>query len=132
MGVRESDWRLKRALAETTWLQGVRRSLIELVSTGVITAGALLALGSEGGAIDTLIALGVSFLMVFVVRPGVALGWNYLQAPMRALTDDVQAIRDRLEATPPLPHAPTGTDIRLGILDHARKGRELDVGAGGS
>jgi hypothetical protein len=132
VGAREPNWRWKRARDETTWLEGVRRSLVELVSTGIVTAAALLALSSKGAAIDTLIALGVSFLMVFVVRPAVALGWNYLQAPMRALTDDVQTIRERLEATPSLPHAPTGTDIRLGVLDHARKGREMVKNFGGS
>jgi hypothetical protein len=125
VGVREPNWRWRRARAETTWVEAWRRSLVELVSTGIITVAALLAFSSEGAAIDTLIALGVSFLMVFVVRPAVALGWNYLQAPMRALTDDVQAIRERLEASPSLPRPPTQTDIRLEVLEHARKGQDL-------
>jgi hypothetical protein len=82
-------------------------------------------LGDEGAAINELIALGAAFLMVFVVRPLMALGWNYLQAPMRELTDDVRTIRDRLESVPLLPAAPSVIGIRLEVLEFARKGETL-------
>jgi hypothetical protein len=60
------------------------------------------------------IAAGVLYALAQLV-------WAWLQAPMRLLTDDVVAIREKLEAAPPQ------TPIRLprAINDSVRKGHAL-------
>jgi hypothetical protein len=119
---RQPRWRWERAKSDTTFLLGWRRNLIDLLVTGVPVSVALQFLGSKGAGIDELIALGVSLLVVFVVRPLVGLGWNYLQAPMRMLTDDVHALAARLE---PMAPALTRHGVRLRVLEFVRAGVDL-------
>jgi len=83
---------------------------------------ALQFLGSKGAGIDELIAVGVSLLVVFVVRPLIELGWNYLQAPMRMLTDDVHVLAARLE---PMVPALTRNGVWLRVLEFIRAGVDL-------
>jgi hypothetical protein len=119
---RQSRWRWKRAKADTSYLPGWRRSLIDLLLTGAPASAALQFLGSKGAGIDELIAVGVSLLMVFVVRPLAGLGWNYLQAPVRTLTDDVHVLAARLE---PMAPALTRDGVRLRVLEFVRFGVDL-------
>jgi hypothetical protein len=83
---------------------------------------ALQFLGSKEAGIDELIALAISLLVVFVVRPLIELGWNYSQAPMRMLTNDVHALTARLE---PMAAALTRDGVRLRVLEFVRAGVDL-------
>jgi hypothetical protein len=122
MEPQQPRWRWERAKSDTTFLLGWRRNLIDLLVTGVPVSVALQFLGSKGAGIDELIALGVSLLVVFVARPLVGLGWNYLQAPMRMLTDDVHALAVRLE---PMAPALTRNGVWLRVLEFVRAGVDL-------
>jgi hypothetical protein len=119
---RQPHWRWQRAKSDTTLLLGWRRNLIDLLVTGAPVSVALQSLGSKGADIDELIAVGVSLLVVFVVRPLAELGWNYLQAPMRMLTDDMHVLAARLE---PMAPALTRHGVRLRVLEFIRAGVDL-------
>lgn len=119
---RSTRW--QRARSDWSGVRAKREALLALVG-GVITA-AVLALVGSAGAVDTLIAAGVGALVAVVLFPLAELGWCWLQAPMRLLTEDVIAIRERLEAEPAKPAAPVERppNIRLSLLNFARMGEE--------
>jgi hypothetical protein len=91
----------------------------------------LLAAGFSHDAIITLITIGGSALGAAFLVPVGELGWAWLQAPMRMLTEDVVAIRSRLEGqsggyvpAPPM-ILPKPASVRLALLDFARKGEDI-------
>jgi hypothetical protein len=115
--------------ARTDWsgIRAKREVLVGLVG-GIATAGVQVLVGSPG-AVDTLITAGVGALVTVVVFPLGELGLRWLQAPMRLLTDDVVAIRSRLDsldigAAQPRPRA-AALSPRLAAINHKRVGDEL-------
>jgi hypothetical protein len=60
-----------------------------------------------------------------ILVPLAELGWAFVAAPMRLLTADVIAIRERLEAAAPASAPPPPPDVRLWLLEHVRKGQGL-------
>ena len=86
----------------------------------------LLAAGFPHDAVVVGITIGGAALAAAVIVPAVELCWCWLQAPMRLLTEDVIAIRERVER----PLAPSSStepapDVRLGLLDLARRGQVM-------
>jgi hypothetical protein len=72
------------------------------------TAGivALIVLGFPGAALENVIVILATGAVVAVLVPVAELAWSWLQAPMRLLTADVAAIRERLDAQPAPKAAP--------------------------
>lgn len=90
----------------------------------VLAVLALLVLGRPGGAVPEVLIVGGAGLLAAILYPLAQLVWAWLQAPMRLLTDDVVAIRERLEQGPPgEPVRPV--NVRWTLLDLARQGSEL-------
>ena len=86
----------------------------------------LLAVGFAHDALVVGITIGGSALAAAVLVPAGELAWNWLQAPMRLLTEDVIAIRARLNAVEIVGARPEPTiDVRLQLLNYKRKGEEL-------
>jgi hypothetical protein len=85
--------------------------LIAAVLIAVVAVAVQAALGWPGGHLAPLaITLGASALVTVALWGG-ALLWNRVRAPMRLLTDDVIAIRERVEATP-LGSAKTDAELK--------------------
>jgi hypothetical protein len=120
-GPRPSRW--EKAKDDWEWRR-LRDHLVVAVVGGALAVVALIVLGSPGAAVaDVAIVAGAGAAAV-ILYAGAQLFWAWLQAPMRLLRADVAAIRMRLEAgtAEPKPKAP---DVRLRVLDFARKGQEL-------
>lgn len=85
---------------------------------------ALAVLGRPGKAVTEVLIVGGAGLLAAILYPLGQLAWAWLQAPMRLLTADVVAIRERLEqGAPAEPARPL--NVRLRLLNFARQGREL-------
>ena len=94
-------------------MRAKREAVLGLVA-GAATAGVQVLIGS-GGSVDTLIAAVVGAFVAVVVFPLAELGLRWLQAPMKLLTEDVIANRERVEepqaGLPPQPErAPAKED----------------------
>ena len=125
--------RWQKARDDWSGIRAKREVLVGLVG-GFATAGVQVLVGSAG-AVDTLIAAGVGALVTVVVFPLGELGLRWLQAPMRLLTDDVIAIRSRLDAldigaAQPETRAPA-LSPRLTAVNHRRVGVALVADAAG-
>jgi hypothetical protein len=118
-GKRQTRW--ERAKADRPKV-GVRRELASLFVGGAVSVLVLLIAGFNHDAGITAITIGGSAIAAAVIVPASELAWAWLQAPMRALTDDVLSIRQLLEANPLTAEAPT---VRLWLLNHKRKGEAI-------
>jgi len=67
----------------------------------LVAAVVLYWTGSVGGAVEQALVVFVSAVVAVVAVPSVQFVWNWTQAPMRLLTDDVVAIRARLDEQRP-------------------------------
>ncbi|PZR67316.1 MAG: hypothetical protein DLM63_06690 [Solirubrobacterales bacterium] len=93
----------------------------------------LLAAGFPHDAVVVGITIGGAALAAAVIVPAVELWWCWLQAPMRLLTEDVIAIRERVEQLPDqAPAKPTekSVNVRLALIN--QKQVMLAAGAEGA
>jgi hypothetical protein len=95
-------------------LAGIVLAIVVLAATGRPVAS-LVEVAVIGGC-------GIAAAVFYAVGQ---LVWAWLQAPMRLLTADVIAIRERLEASPirPSPSAPAPPNVRLTLLNYIRIGK---------
>jgi hypothetical protein len=100
----------------------VRRDIVVAVLGGAIAAGVFALLGFPWDTIlSVIVGVGSAAAAVVILRL-VELWWAWFKAPMRMLTEDVVAIRQRLEAGGgelPVPVEPP--NVRLGVLEYARR-----------
>ncbi|MGD1059772.1 MAG: hypothetical protein ABR992_20470 [Solirubrobacteraceae bacterium] len=94
---------------------------------GALAVVALIMLGSPGEVVgDAAIVAGAAVGAVLFTSAA-ELVWAWLQAPMRLLTADVLAIRERVEAIPSTP--PTAPEppfnMRYSLLNSIRLGEKL-------
>jgi hypothetical protein len=101
------------------------RALINGVVGGALAIVALDIAGLPREALTTVIVVVVSAVGAAILVPLAELGWAFVAAPMRLLTADVIAIRERLEAAPPASAPPPPPNVRLWLLEHVRKGEAL-------
>lgn len=94
---------------------------------GVVAVVVLLVLGSPGEAVGGVAIVAAAGVAAVVLYAGAELFWAWLQAPMRLLTTDVLAIRERLESLEVSPPAPTEPpfDMRYSRLNSIRLGKKL-------
>jgi hypothetical protein len=85
----------------------------------------LLALGRPGGAVVEVAVVGAAGLAAAVFYAVGQFVWAWLQAPMRLLSADVIAIRERLEATPASVQSEGTLNVRLTLLNAIRVGKAL-------
>lgn len=113
-----------------------KREAVLAVVTLPFAYGALEALGSEAGATDQLISAGAVAIAVLIAFPLLELGWNYAWAETRLLRDEVGSLREAVEQSldekpsKPSPRVKTRTvNVRVTVMNHARRGREVLDGA---
>jgi len=101
------------------------RALINGVVGGALAIVALDIAGLPREALTTVIVVVASAVGAAILIPLAELGWAFVAAPMRLLTADVIAIRERLEAAPPASASPPPPNVRLWLLEHVRRGQRL-------
>jgi hypothetical protein len=99
--------------------------VVGVVGLALAVAG-LVLFGRPGGAVTEVLIVGGAAILAAILYPLGQLVWAWLQAPMRLLTEDVIAIRERVEAMP-VTSAPAGPpfNMRLSLLNSIRLGKEL-------
>ncbi len=122
MAENERPTRWQKARADWPGVRAKREAFLGVVTA--VAAAAVQALVGSGGAVDTLIAAGVGAVAAIVVAPLAELAWCWLRAPMRLLTEDVIAIRKRVEQLPDqVPADPTekSVNVRLALIDEKQR-----------
>jgi hypothetical protein len=112
--------------ARQDWPGFQRRDLVVGAIALVLAVVGLVVFGRPGEAVAELLIVGGAGLLATILYPLGQLVWAWLQAPMRLLTADVVAIRERVEAAP-VTSAPAGApfNMRLSLLNSIRLGEEL-------
>ena len=95
----ERPTRWEKAKRDTTFWRPKREAVVGAVAV-LFTAVVLWYFGYAEGIVEYLIPVAVGALVAVVVAPLAELAWNWLQAPMRLVADDVVAIRARLDSAP--------------------------------
>jgi hypothetical protein len=90
-----------------------------------LTAVALWYFGYAEGIVEYLIPVAVAVVLTVGIAPVVELGWNWLQAPMRLLTEDVVAIRAQLERVPGAPEPSRSVGARVALFNLHHRGLSL-------
>lgn len=92
-----------------------------------VAVGVLALLDFPGKVVAEVAIVAGSGILATVLYVLGQLVWAWLQAPMRLLTEDVIAIRERLERNPltPPPPAEPPFNMRLSVLNSIRLGEEL-------
>ena len=105
--------------------QDLAVALVALVLAVVVLA----VLGFPGKIVAEVSIVAGAGVAAALVRALGQLVWAWLQAPMRLLTKDVVAIRDRVEAIPTTPLPPPGPpfDMRYSLLNSIRLGQQLTM-----
>ena len=87
--------RWQKARADTKFFRWKREAAIG-AAAAPLSFVLLQLIGSKDGATDELVVVGASVVVVLVMLPLTELAYNWLQAPIRMLSDDVLAIRHDL------------------------------------
>lgn len=111
---------------------GLRRALRGTAGTlaGIV---ALLFLGFRGAALENVIVVGAAVIVAALVAPLGELAWCWLQAPIRLVRDDVQAIEGRVDdlelklRVPQSAAARPAVNVRLSLLAQITKGSEIST-----
>jgi hypothetical protein len=121
---RLSRW--EKAKADWHGVQG-KRELVVAGAGAVISALVLLVAGFPHDAAVVGVSIFGSAIAPAVIVPAAELYWSWLEAPMRLFTDEVFAIRERLEQLDPGVTSATRTELGLRhtLMDHKRVGDEL-------
>jgi hypothetical protein len=113
------DWK------ERGGVRGKREIVVALVGAAV-SAIILLAIGFPHDALIAGVTIAGSALAAAVIVPAAELYWSWLQAPMRLLTDDVVAIRDRVHSVQiGEGHPKPKLSLRLELITSREVGGEL-------
>lgn len=109
---------------------GLRRDAARGAVGAVAGIFALLALGFPGAAVENVIYVLAAGLVGGVALPLAQLGWCWLQAPMRMLSDDMRLVLGRIEkfeasASSREKATPRRVDVRLSLVAQISKGGEI-------
>lgn len=121
--------RWQKARADTQFLRWKREAVFGIAAAPVAFVLLRIA-GSKAGAMDELIVVGASVIAVLILLPLSELAWNWLQAPMHLLTEDVTRVERRVAQLPeqlvqPVAQTRPQPSLRTVVLDQIRGGREL-------
>lgn len=120
---RLSRW--EKAKADWHGVQGKRELVVAGVGA-VISAVVLLVAGFPHDAVVLGVSILGSAIALAVIVPTAELYWSWLQAPMRQLTDEVVAIRERVgNSDPGATSATAGLSLSHSLMNHKRVGDEL-------
>ena len=122
-GERPTRW--QKAKQDWPGIRAKRELAITLIG-GVFGAVMLLILGLPGASMEHVITVAAAGVAAAIFVPIAEFVWAWWQAPMRLLTADVIAIRERVEAldTDDLRRQESvrRPNVRLAVLEFARRG----------
>jgi hypothetical protein len=107
------------------WPRPEWRDLIRAVLGVVIAVVVLAILGFPGEILAEVAIVGGSGIALLILPSAGQLWWAWFKAPMRLLTAEVHAIRDRQEPSEPAPHVEPPLSPTLVMRNQIRYGNEL-------
>lgn len=118
--------RWERAKADSRGWRVASREAGAGAAGGVLAVAALFLFASKTSALQELIVVGSAILGAMVLVPAAEVAWNYIQAPLRIINDDLDAILVKLDALETkrasAPAPKKSVSVPLTLLDFIRKG----------